>query len=150
MYALNQMSEQSQQLTRLIEEMLDISRIEQTGLTLHIAPHNIVDSLNRVIAGQSITTHKHTIRLTIEGLQTNETLVGNFDEARIERVFHNLISNAIKYSPDGGEIEVGLCFTEERPREVLIRVKDQGIGIAANDVPHIFNRFYRASSLDQS
>lgn len=150
LYALIQISEQSQQLTRLIEEMLDVSRIEQTRLILHIASHDLLRSLNQVIEGQSITTNKHSIRLTAEGLQANETLVGNFDEARIGRVFHNLISNAIKYSPDGGEIEVGLRFVAERPHEVLIWVKDQGIGIAAHELPHIFKRFYRASSLADS
>ena len=150
LYALTQISEQSQQLTRLIEEMLDVSRIEQSHLTLHIASHDLLHCLKQAIEGQSITTHKHTIYLTVEGLQATETLVANFDEERIRRVFHNLISNAIKYSPTGGEIEVGLRVVAERPDEALIWVKDEGIGIAAHEVPYIFQRFYRASTLDHS
>jgi len=149
-YALTQISEQSQQLTRLIEEMLDVSRIEQGRLTLNIASHDLLRTLTQVIEGQSITTNKHHIRLTVEGLQANKTLTGDFDDARIGRVFHNLISNAIKYSPAGGEIEVGLRLVAERTHEALIWVKDQGIGIAAHEIPHIFNRFYRASNVDRS
>ena len=94
--------------------------------------------------------NKHSIQLIVQGLQATDTLIGNFDEARIGQVLNNLISNAIKYSPSGGEIEVGLRFVAERPHEVLIWVKDSGIGIAANEVPSIFKRFYRANNLDRS
>ena len=73
---------------------------------------------------------------------------GWFDERRITQVLSNLIGNAIKYSPAGGEIEVGLRWTAARPEEALLWVQDGGIGIAPTDLPHLFKRFQRASSLD--
>src|SRR5579872_520134 len=60
------------------------------------------------------------------------------------------MNNAVKYSPDHKEIEVGLRFTEKNPDEALIWVRDHGIGIAANELPHIYERFHRASNLDRS
>ena len=64
------------------------------------------------------------------------------DETRLEQVLSNLISNAIKYSPEGGEIRIS---GQVRPTQVIICVSDQGPGVAPEDIPHIFDRFYRSS-----
>jgi signal transduction histidine kinase len=63
------------------------------------------------------------------------------DEDRLSQVLSNLLSNAIKYSPDGGEIRIS---GQVRPEQVIICVQDQGPGIAPGDIPHVFDRFYRA------
>lgn len=63
------------------------------------------------------------------------------DEERLRQVLSNLLSNAIKYAPGGGEIRVSANLT---PAGVELRVSDQGAGIAAHDLPHVFERFYRA------
>jgi signal transduction histidine kinase len=65
------------------------------------------------------------------------------DEERISQVVSNLLSNAIKYSPAGGEIRVS---GQVRPDHVIVCVSDQGPGIAPDDIPHVFDRFYRSSS----
>lgn len=148
--AITGMSEQSQFLSRLIEEMLDMSRLDYAYFSLHLAPHDLLKTLLLVVEGASSTTRKHRLRLSLEGLQPTDTLPGHFDEARMRQTLHNLISNAIKYSPAGGEIEVGLQQTQEQPNEVLIWVKDSGIGIAADELPQIFERFRRASNSDRS
>jgi signal transduction histidine kinase len=64
------------------------------------------------------------------------------DEDRISQVISNLLSNAIKYSPDGGEIRIS---GQVHPQYLVICVSDQGPGIAPDDIPHVFDRFYRAS-----
>ena len=64
------------------------------------------------------------------------------DEERLAQVLSNLISNSIKYSPDGGEIRIS---GQVRPEQVIVCVSDQGPGIAPGDIPHVFDRFYRAS-----
>ena len=65
------------------------------------------------------------------------------DENRLAQVLSNLISNAIKYSPKGGEITVS---GQVRPEQVIICISDQGPGIDAHDLPHIFDRFYRSTN----
>jgi PAS domain S-box-containing protein len=146
--AITIMAEQSQHLTRLIEEMLDFSRLEQAQLVFYPAPHDLLRTLVLVVESQAVTTRKHGIRLVLDGLQANDTLIACFDEERMVQVLNNLISNAIKYSPGGGEIELGLQRSLEQPDEALIWVRDHGIGIPANVLPHVFERFYRSGKLD--
>jgi two-component system phosphate regulon sensor histidine kinase PhoR len=149
-YALSSILEQSQHLTQLIEEMLDISRIEQAQFTLRRASHDLLAIIRHAIESQAVTTRQHTLHLVLEGLQAEDTLMGMIDEARMIQVLNNLISNAIKYSPLGGAIEIGLRHTAERPFEALIWVKDHGIGIAPHEIYTIFQRFQRASNIDHS
>jgi two-component system phosphate regulon sensor histidine kinase PhoR len=149
-YALANITEQSHHLTHLIEEMLDISRIEQTQFTLHYAPCNLLSILKHVIDSQSGAALQHYLQFCPEDLQDRDILPANLDEERMRQVFSNLINNAIKYSPPGSTIEIGLKHTAEKPQEVLIWIKDQGIGIAAEDIPHIFKRFHRARNVDRS
>ena len=153
--ALKHIVEQSQHLTKLIEEMLDLSRIEQARFILNRAPVDVLDLLKHVVESQAATTRRHSLALSIEGIEAESTLIATVDEERLIQVLSNLISNAIKYSPAGGEIEIGLRVTMEphssqTPYEVLIWVRDQGIGIAPEEIPHIFKRFHRAGTLDPS
>jgi PAS domain S-box-containing protein len=149
-YALTSISEQSQHLIHLIEEMLDISRIEQAQFVLRRTSCDLLAILARVIETQAITTRQHAIRLVLEGVEASDNLIAYTDEERMVQVLNNLVSNAIKYSPAGGEIEIGLRHTQERPHEILFWVKDQGIGIAPHEMPNIFKRFHRASNIDRS
>ena len=107
----------------------------------------------QIVTTHTHTTSKHRVHLLLEEVKASERLMGWFDPLRIEQIMRNLLTNAVKYSPASSTIEVGV-----RPRrsasgkvqEVVIWVKDQGIGIAASDFPHIFERFYRAATLDRS
>ena len=75
--------------------------------------------------------------------------MGWFDQQRIAQILNNLLTNAIKYSPTGEVIELGAHpDTESGDYEVLLWVKDHGPGIASDDLPHIFERFYRAQKRD--
>ncbi len=69
------------------------------------------------------------------------------DETRLEQVLSNLVSNAIKYSPQGGEIQI---TGQVRPAQVIICISDQGPGVAPEDIPHIFDRFYRSSNVKRT
>ncbi len=150
--ALAHIIDQSEHLALLIEAMLDVSKIEQEQFDLDRAPHDLLALLISIVKGQQIAARHHHIRLALHGLQEQDRVIGIFDKQRMTQVISNLINNAIKYSPDGGEIEVGLRVVEDMQlgeyREALIHVKDNGIGIDPGDLSHIFKRFYRASTLD--
>ncbi len=78
--------------------------------------------------------------IKIKLLTTEEQLVGSFDNHRMEQVIINIISNAIKYTPDEGTVDIQVIKRDEL---AIIQVKDSGIGIPTEDVVHIFDRFYR-------
>ncbi len=153
--ALAHIVDQSEHLERLIKAMLDISKIEQEQLDLNYASHDLLFLLDQLVKSQGIATKLHNFRFVLDGLQEQDRLMGVFDRERVIQVVSNLINNAVKYSPEGGEIEVGLrALPEKRQsggyREALIWVKDQGIGISSDEMPRIFERFYRARTLDRS
>ncbi|MEO8954152.1 MAG: ATP-binding protein [Ktedonobacteraceae bacterium] len=148
--AIENIVAQSEILSHLIEEMLDLSRIEQAYLSLSCASHDLIKMLTSLVETMASTSRRHHLRLVLDGRQASDQLPGWFDERRIMQVLSNLVSNAIKYSPAGGEIEVGLRWTHERPEEALLWVRDEGIGIAQAEIPLIFKRFYRVSTLDPS
>jgi signal transduction histidine kinase len=87
------------------------------------------------------TFERHTIVYS----DTGSPLTVEGDELRLEQVLHNLISNAVKYSPAGGSIMVRV---EQRGSRACVAVRDQGIGIPAASLPRLFTRFYRAENVD--
>ncbi len=149
-HAIEEVIGQSRQLTYLIDGMLDISRLENMQLELQIVSHNIIAMLKRVVESQSMTVKHHVIRHVLQGVQAHETLMGCFDEPRMTQVINNLINNAVKYSPVGSPVEVGLRRDATQPDSILLWVKDVGVGIPQSELNSIFERFYRGSSVDRS
>ena len=128
-------------LNRLTEDLLDVVRLQAGRLVLHRESIELVHTIRRVIAqmGQSSDRHQLTLSTSLSHLQAQ------MDRGRIEQVLVNLLTNAIKYSPDGGEIEVALQVVPER-QEALISIRDQGIGIPQAEQARLFGRFVRASN----
>jgi signal transduction histidine kinase len=128
-------------MTTLIDELLDIARVQMgEPLTLERSPVDLVALARDAVAVQQSATDSH--RLTVES--SVPELIGLWDGRRLARVLENLLSNAIKYSPGGGEVTVRLA----READVaILSVRDQGIGIPAADLPHVFERFRRAANV---
>lgn len=135
--SLQVIEDEADRLTNLIENLLDASRLQAGALSINLSDVDMRVISERIAERFRTQTSIHKINLDFP--KNFPVILG--DEDRLGQVLANLLSNAIKYSPEGGEIRIG---GQVRPGEVIICVSDQGPGIAAGDVPHIFDRFYRA------
>ncbi|MGH2498400.1 MAG: ATP-binding protein [Ktedonobacteraceae bacterium] len=128
-------------LGELTDDLLDMARLQAGQLELHPEPTDLVPLVQRVVTRLQMTTERHTIVLVPSG----EHLVKYVDPRRMDQVLSNLISNAIKYSPEGGPIEVTIAEDVER-RETLLSVRDHGIGVPAQQQAQIFQRFVQTEN----
>ncbi|PTL79949.1 ATP-binding protein [Vitiosangium sp. GDMCC 1.1324] len=132
---LDNLSRQVDRVTRLVNQLLDASQLGLEQLPLQRTRMDLTEVVQRVAVGLVGASPLHTLELTAR------PLVGQFDELRMEQVVHNLVSNAIKYSPTGGVIEV---WTRVLPGgEAELVVADRGIGLRVEDEEQLFGRFER-------
>ena len=139
--ALSSMETQINAITRLVEELLDVSKI-QAGRLEYLQEMVDLDALLREIADIMQQTHPSHSILVHGAVQAS--LLGDRD--RLGQVFTNLLSNAIKYSPDAQTVEVDLSAS---PETATVRVRDHGLGIPREQREKIFERFYRAAGPQQ-
>ncbi|MEZ4713845.1 MAG: ATP-binding protein [Caldilineaceae bacterium] len=144
--SLQIIEEEADRLEALINNLLDVSKIQAGGLRLDISDVNIKNLAQNVADVYRIQTKKHSIELDFP--PHFPTVWG--DEERLRQVLTNLVNNAIKYSPDGGAIRIG-GWEENEPhnpkrQRLVVYVADQGIGIPQDELAHIFERFYRVDS----
>ncbi len=126
-----------------VDELVDLASLQMgRRLELNRQPADLIELARDVAQERQLATERHTIR--VEGPEP--PLVGLWDERRLGRVLANLLDNAVKYSPDGGPIDVRV---QREGNWVAIDVTDQGIGIPDEDKPRIFERFQRASNVEQ-
>ncbi len=137
--SLQVIEEESDRLARLIDDLLDATRVQTGNFRLTPVEVDLDDLVRNVTRKFQSQTSRHTL---IADVPSNLPIV-HADEARITQVLNNLLSNAIKYSPEGGEIRVSSAVT---PKEVIISVSDQGNGISAEDQKQLFTRFFRANN----
>ncbi len=135
------------QMTAQLNELLDVAHLEMgRPLVLERSPTDLVGLARQQVAAHQATSEQHRLRLET----TEPELLGAWDAVRLARVIGNLLANAIKYSPDGGEVAVLVGREPARlgsgPGWAVLRVRDQGIGIPAADLTHIFERFHRAAN----
>ena len=141
--SLEVIEEEADRLTSLIENLLDASRL-QAGVLAMSRSDVLLDKLTERIAEKFRTqTSLHT--LTVDFSPDFPVILA--DEDRISQVLTNMLSNAIKYSPEGGEIRIS---GRVLPEQVIVCVSDQGPGIAPEDIPHVFDRFYRSSDVSRT
>ncbi len=139
--ALQGIDQATARLVELTEDLLDVTRLQAGRLTLHLEPTDLVALASRVVTRLQMTTEQHTLSLHTP----LEHLVVHVDLRRMEQVLSNLIGNAIKYSPEGGMIEVTVR-AEAETKMALLDVSDHGIGIPAQQQSLVFGRFARADN----
>jgi PAS domain S-box-containing protein len=139
--AVATIADQALRMNRLIESVLNVSRIERGQLQLQRSNFDLIPLLQQVVQEIRSGLRQHNLISSIDA----EHIPVFADEMRLEQMLHNLLSNAIKYSPNGGSITVGLA---RRDRSAIITIADEGIGIPEASLPDLFRRFYRAGNAE--
>jgi PAS domain S-box-containing protein len=129
--------EEADRLSKMIDDLLDASRLQAGGLTLNRADVSLPSLANRIAERFANQSKNHAIETDFP----EKFPIVLADETRIEQVVINLVSNALKYAAKGTITISGAT----RPDQVILCVSDEGPGIEAKDLPHIFDRFYRST-----
>jgi PAS domain S-box-containing protein len=138
---LRVVDQQSDRLARLIGQLLDLSRLDQDNLLGERTATDLVALAERLVAAARARATQHRLVLT-----TDASVVVDVDMVSIEQVLSNLLDNAIKYSPDGGQVDVEVGALEDGRARMAVR--DRGLGIPPKKRGAIFERFYRAHGDD--
>jgi signal transduction histidine kinase len=136
--ALGIIHRNAQRLLRLIEDLLDLARLDAGGLRLRVAELDLEEILRRVVGGAKPTATAKGLTLELEIAQVPTDTWG--DPHRIDIIVTNLVGNALKFTPSGGHVRVELSATATGAR---VQVRDDGEGIAPEDHERIFDRFYQ-------
>jgi len=137
----------SRRLLTLINQLLDLSRLESGKMQLHASKQNIVPFLKGVAGSFQSLLEQKKLELTVHTAAENITLY--YDAEKMEKVIGNLIANAVKFTPPGGGITITAVMHDTREENypsgyLEITVRDTGIGIPEEQLPYIFDRFYQA------
>lgn len=140
-YLLSNITRETKRLTNLIDDLLNVNRLESGKLILNLEEFDINTLIQQIIIDFQYTNDTHELKR--EGSINSKV---NGDKDRIEQVIINLITNAIKYSPNADKVLIRLA---EEKNKAVISVQDFGLGIGAKDQPNVFKRFYRTKDKDE-
>lgn len=139
--ALRSMARQTDRLTRLVDDLLDTSRIQAGRFELERAPVDLLPLVREVLERFELRGEQGGLTFVLEAPE--QPLEGVWDGPRLEQVVTNLLSNAVRYSPQGGTVRVSFLVTA---KAVELRVRDEGIGIPPESLALLFQPFARASN----
>ena len=126
-------------LNRLVDDLRTLANAEAGQLTLEKAAVDLTELCRRQVGALQLRAAEHEIDLTLAAPLEASAWV-NADSQRLNQVLLNLLDNALRHTPPGGAVAVNVCGNQT---EVFVTVSDNGPGLAAEDVPHVFDRFYR-------
>lgn len=129
---------ESDRMTKIVQDLLELSRFDAGNTQLQIEEFSLENAMRNVFDAIALEAMKHSHEIRMELADDLPRIYG--DKARVEQVLINILSNAVKYTHDGGTIDITSGRTAGK---VWIKTKDTGIGIPEEDIPRIFDRFYR-------
>jgi heavy metal sensor kinase len=130
--------EETQRLAKIVESLLAISRLEAGEARVQPVHLDLAELARTTADHMKLLAEEKYISMTCDGTDPVEV---EADPSRLKQVVVNLLDNAIKYTPEGGEVSISVM---QRDGRAVLEVADSGLGISANDLPHVFERFYRA------
>src|SRR5439155_16433857 len=133
------MDRHSKRLRRLVDDLLSLARLESSNASLELNSVRIEDLFNNVIRDWKEKLAAKNLKVVVDLAPDASTL--RADETRLQEVLYNLLENAVKYSRENGQIQLRAA---QRGSELVLSVSDNGRGIRKDDLPRIFERFYRA------
>jgi len=136
--ALDVIGRQIDRITKLVEDLLDLSRLQTGRISLDLRPFDVADAAREVVERVQALTDKH--RIDVVAVESTPCVVVG-DRDRIEQVLTNLLTNAVRYSPEGGPIQLE---TRATPEGIAVSVRDHGLGVPVEKQSEIFERFARA------
>lgn len=138
---LNHIKENGYRLLKLVNDLLDVQKLEEKKTFLECQPVSLNGLLKNICSGMESLAKRRVIKLQFH--QCARTLMVDGDESALEKIFINLINNAIKFTEAGGAVDIYLKVQAER---CVIEVIDTGSGISSDALPHIFERFHQADT----
>ena len=143
MEAVDTIDRNAQRLLLLVNQILDERRIDKNQMQLHCRETNLVDFISAICKVYQFNATQRNITFTFE--HDKDNVPAWIDAMQFDKVITNLLSNAFKFTFDGGEVLVSLC---ERDDHIEIRVLDNGVGFREKDANRLFDRFYQSSNSD--
>ena len=129
---------ETDRMSRIVQDLLTLSRFDYGRIDIKMEQFSFIDAVKKVFEAVGMDVKRHAQQITLEVSGRLPRVRG--DRSRIEQVIMNVVSNAVKYTPDGGHIALK---TWEDGDRVCLSVTDDGIGIPEKDIPRLFERFYR-------
>ncbi len=144
----NMINRNSNYLLQLVNQILELRKLESGALKIQNIQSDITSYLQYIMQSFQSMAENKDIRLHFYAEE--KEIIMDFDQGKIQHIVSNLLSNAIKYTPEGGDVYVTISINEGRklqsndqPETLVLKVRDSGIGIPDDQIPHIFDRFYQ-------
>ena len=141
------MARNIRRLNRLINQFLDIRKLEQNTISLNLQYGDITGFITETVSSFAFIAEEKDITLNVRSDLSEQKMA--FDADKLDKILYNLVSNAIKYTPAGGKVDVVSSVRENgNTRTLIIEVSDTGIGISEEGMKHLFSRFFRDRKAD--